>query len=44
MQIYDLDDPVEDEKGVVYEKQAILTHLRQLGGASVCPVAGTASE
>ena len=44
MQIYDLDEPVEDEKGVVYEKKAILDYVRQRGGSSVCPMTGTASK
>ncbi|KAK9831686.1 hypothetical protein WJX74_006133 [Apatococcus lobatus] len=39
-QTYDLDEPVEDEQGVVYERAAILDYLRRNCGTSVCPIAG----
>ena len=40
-QVLDLDDPVADQHGYVYEKQAILDHIsRGRGGSAKCPVAG----
>lgn len=43
MQIYELEDPVQDEKGVVYEKAAILDYIRQQRGKAICPVSGAQS-
>ena len=44
-QIMELEEPVEDERGYVYEKAAILDHIRQQErrspGQCVCPVSGT---
>ena len=38
----ELEDPVEDERGYVYEKAAILDHIRlKQPGQCVCPVSGT---
>lgn len=42
VQTHELDDPVEDEKGVVYEKSAIFDYLRRNRGTTVCPIAGEA--
>ena len=42
MQIYELKDPVQDEKGVVYEREAIVGYLRERSGRAPCPVAGAA--
>ena len=40
-QLMDLEEPVEDNKGFVYEKDAIHAHIRRAGGTGVqCPVAG----
>ena len=42
----ELEDPVEDERGYVYDKAAILDHIRRKeqespGSQCVCPVSGT---
>ena len=42
LQIYELEDPVEDDKGVVYENEAILGYLRSHSGSAPCPVSGAA--
>ena len=43
-QVLELEEPVEDEQGYVYEKFAILSHInkhtRYPGGAVRCPMAG----
>ena len=48
VQLLDLECPVEDEKGYVYEKAAIIDYLRKeqrVGrGVAACPVAGGLSR
>lgn len=38
----DIEQPVVDEKGIVYDKQAIEAYIRQKGGRAQCPQAGSA--
>jgi len=42
LQIMELEDPVEDERGYVYEKAAVQDYIRQKPpGHCQCPVSGT---
>lgn len=40
VQLVDLESPVEDDKGFVYEGSAIRTAITRGGGVIECPVAG----
>lgn len=43
-QVMELNEPVEDQLGYVYEKAAILEMLRKRGGTMKCPNAGEAQS
>lgn len=39
--ILELEDPVEDQKGYVYERENIENYIREGGGSTTCPAAAT---
>jgi hypothetical protein len=41
VQLIDIEDPVEDQVGYVYERAAIESYLRSKGNKGKCPQAGT---
>lgn len=43
MQIMEIDDPVVDQKGYVYERQVIEEYIRSEGGKTRCPATGKAT-
>lgn len=41
LQVLDIEDPVEDSRGFVYQKQNILDYIRSKpGGITIAPIAG----
>ena len=41
MLIADIEEPVQDQKGYVYDKMAIEQYIRKKGGSCPCPQSGT---
>ena len=40
MQRLEIEDPVEDQVGYVYEKASILQYIKEMGGSVRCPAGG----
>lgn len=40
MQVLELPNPVEDEKGYIYDRDAITAHIRTSGGRCEAPFSG----